>query len=165
MREAAAVPPGAAGVTLLPYFTGDRSPFWLPRAQGAMHGLTLNHSRAHLARAALEGVAFCLADVWDAMPTATRRSVTAHLAGGITRSPLWCRIVADVLGIELLADDAGDASALGAARLAHVVLGHARDLTPPPHKVERYQPAPASTRIYGEAREQFRALRLATGIT
>lgn len=125
MEEAAAVPIGADGVTALPYFTGERSPHWDPTLRATLHGLRLSHGRAHAARAVLEGVAYCLADVWRDLNVCPRE---AFLTGGITRSPQWARIVADVLGVPLRLAEAADASAVGAVRLARWALGEVDNL-------------------------------------
>jgi gluconokinase len=160
--EAASVPAGAEGVLLLPYFAGERNPHWDPDARARLVGLGLEHGRAHVARAVLEGVAFCLADVWQALEerrsittegaenTEDRRGVNAeeaenvrfteagevvarldssiHLTGGITRSPLWMQILADVLGERLAPVEAADASAAGAAMLGQWALGQVGSL-------------------------------------
>jgi gluconokinase len=125
LREAAEAPPGAAGLRVLPYFAGERSPHWNPRASAHIAGLSLSHTRAHLARAVLEGVAFCLADVWQALrPLAAEPAgqPEARLTGSIATNPVWAQMVADVLGARLTADEAADASAVGAALLAHTAL-------------------------------------------
>ncbi len=62
-REAAAVPPGAEGLVFLPYLAGERTPLWDDRARGVLFGLTDRHTRGHIARAVLEGVAFSLSPV------------------------------------------------------------------------------------------------------
>ncbi|MGE5223825.1 MAG: gluconokinase [Omnitrophica WOR_2 bacterium] len=115
LKDAASVPAGAADIYFLPYFTGERSPYWSATARGLIYGLSLEHTRAHIARAALEGVAFCLADVWDALKNSGTMDPPARLTGGITRDAIWSQITADVLGIPLAAVDASDASVLGAA--------------------------------------------------
>ncbi len=116
--EAGKIEAGADGVTMLPWFTGERSPRWQPNATAGLIGLTLNHTRAHIARAAMEAVTFCLADVFDSLPPEIRGRPFARLTGGITRSPLWMQILADVLNIHLQPTEAADASALGAAAIA-----------------------------------------------
>lgn len=135
LREAAAVAPGAEGVLMLPYLTGERSPHWQAGLSAVIYGLGLQHTRAHVARAAMEGVAFCLADVWQALAEETVPAQPARLTGGITQSLLWAQIVADVLGIALAPVQVADASALGAAVLGHWALGYSRSLGWRPHKV------------------------------
>ncbi len=124
LQDAASIAPGAGGVVVLPYFTGERSPHWNADARAAICGLSLHHTRAHVARAVLEGVAFCLADVWEALADESELVESARLTGGITRAPIWAQIVADVLGIPLAPVEIADASALGAAILGHWALGN-----------------------------------------
>jgi gluconokinase len=129
--DAASVPAGAGGVLLVPYFSGERSPHWDAQARALLVGLGLEHGRAHIARAALEGVAFCLADVWEALQREalqTEESPVVHLTGGITRSPLWVQILADVLGVRLAPVEAADASVVGAAMLGQWALGQVGSL-------------------------------------
>ena len=126
-KEASYILPGADGLLFLPYFTGERSPYFDPAIRGAIFGLSLHHQRAHLARAALEGVAFCIADVYLALLSAqspkTEENETMLLTGGITQSSVWMQILTDILGTNLTSVDVADASAIGAAMLAHQALG------------------------------------------
>ena len=114
----------------------------------------MGHSRAHIARAALEGVAFCLADVWQVVGGAE----TAILTGGITRSPAWAQIVCDVLGVPLGLMEAADASAVGAARLGFTALGES--VSPPPQPAATLTPDLAIHRRYvdlhGAFQERYR---------
>jgi gluconokinase len=127
--DAQDVSPGADGVLCLPYFAGERSPHWRADLTGALSGLTHAHHRGHVARAVLEGVAFCLADVWGALCESLPSPPDAiRLTGGITRSPVWSRIICDVLGVPVTLNEAGDASALGAAAVAQLGAGHIASL-------------------------------------
>jgi gluconokinase len=161
LGDAATVPPGAEGVFWLPYFTGERSPYWTPNDRAMIYGLGIEHGRAHLARAVLEGVAHCLADVWDALDGAGPRQGVARLTGGITSSPLWTQILTDVLGTPLMALEAADTSAAGAGLLGLRTLGCITDeqlattVTPGPV----YSPDPARHTFYVEHHRQFHALR------
>ena len=127
MLQAERIAPGAEGVFLLPYFTGERNPHWDTQARALLSGLSFEHTRAHVARAVLEGVAFCLADVWEALSEAggaEEAPSQVRLTGGVTQSPVWGQIVADVLGVSLTAVEAADASAVGAAMLGfHALQG------------------------------------------
>lgn len=125
LDDAANIPVGADGLLLLPYLTGERSPHWRPDLSATAHGLRLGHTRAHLARAALEGVAFCLADIFEALHGEDEAMTgPVRLTGGVTRDRLWGQIIADVLGAPLSAVEVADASAIGAAALGHWALGH-----------------------------------------
>ncbi len=121
--DAASVAPGAEGVFMLPYFAGERSPLWAPKDRGMMYGLGMAHNRAHFARAAMEGVANCLADVWDALYGSETPNEMVRLTGGITRTPLWVQILADMLGVPLMALDVADTSATGAGLTGLAALG------------------------------------------
>jgi gluconokinase len=154
MDEAASVAPGAGGVLLLPYFTGERSPHWDPAVRATLAGLGLEHGRPHIARAVLEGVAFCLADVWEALAAAPVSADPVHLTGGITHSPLWEQIVADVIGIPMAPVDVADASALGAAMLAQWGIGAAPSLESLAQRVTAGGRLEPDTQRHADYREQ-----------
>lgn len=125
-REAASVPAGAGGLVFLPYLTGERTPHSDPLARGAWVGLTVRHSRGHLARSVLEGVAFGLADCRDLMSDAGVGDPQAvRVTGGGSASPLWRQIVADVLEAEVSTVNTTEGAAFGAAMLAAVGAGWA----------------------------------------
>jgi xylulokinase len=118
------IPPGSDGLLFLPYLTGERTPHPDPLARGAFVGLTVRHTRAHLARAVLEGVAFGLRDSFALMQSAGLAGVTqARISGGGTRSQLWRQILADVLQVELATINTTEGAAYGAALLAAVGSG------------------------------------------
>ena len=121
--EAFAVPPGAEGLVFLPYLTGERTPYFDPLARGAWVGLRLSHSRGHLLRAALEGVAFAVRQGLEALLATGVAATELRLAGGGTFDPRWRQLLADVLEQPLLATATTAASALGAALLAGVGFG------------------------------------------
>jgi len=128
-EEAFAVPPGSGGVTFLPYLSGERTPRFDPGARGAWVGLGLDHTRGHLLRAALEGVAFALREALEALEDQGVSAPELRLAGGGTAGDSgepWRRLLADVLGrtLWLLPDEISSvASARGAAFLAGLASG------------------------------------------
>ena len=95
-QEAATVSPGAEGLFFLPYLTGERTPHPDPLARGAFIGLTTRHTRAHMARAVLEGVAFGLRDSLEILKSMNLSIGNVRISGGGARSPLWRQIHADV---------------------------------------------------------------------
>ena len=121
---AATVPPGAEGLLMLPYLAGERAPRWSGDPCGALLGLTQRHGRAHLARAALEGVCLQLRLVLDAMQAAGLELTELRAAGGFSHSPFWRQLLADVLGTAIGFPASAQGSAIGAALLGHVALGH-----------------------------------------
>jgi xylulokinase len=119
-EEAAAVPPGSDGLLWAPYLMGERTPHLDPDARGVLAGLTASHTRAHVVRAILEGVAFSLKDtftIFEEMHVPVKR---IRLGGGGARSPLWRQIQADVFGHEVEIVEAEEGAAYGAAILAGV---------------------------------------------
>jgi xylulokinase len=124
VEEAATVPPGSDGLWFLPYLTGERSPHPDPRARGAFIGLTVSHTRAHLTRAVLEGVAYGLRDGLDLMRSAGMPAPSGvRASGGGTESGLWRQILADVLDVELVGTRTTEGAAYGAALLAMPAAG------------------------------------------
>jgi xylulokinase len=121
-QEAEAVPPGAEGLVVLPYFSGERSPIHDDLARGVIFGLTLAHSRGHVYRALLEGVAYGVQHHLQLMREAgvTPRRIVA--TGGGSRSRLWTQIVSDVTGLPQEVISPSNA-ALGAAFLAGYAVG------------------------------------------
>ncbi len=97
--ETESIPPGAGGLLLLPYFSGERTPVNDPQARGVFAGLTLAHTRAHLYRAILESVAYGIRhniETFQSIGVDVRRVVAV---GGGTKSHTWLQIVSDVTGI------------------------------------------------------------------
>jgi xylulokinase len=127
--EAFVVPSGSGGVTFLPYLSGERTPRFDPGARGAWTGLGLDHTRGHLLRAALEGVAFALREALEALEDLGTVAPELRLAGGGTGGESgepWRQLLADVLGrpLWLLPDEISSvASARGAAFLAGLTSG------------------------------------------
>ncbi|PZA07125.1 MULTISPECIES: xylulokinase [unclassified Meiothermus] len=121
--EAQRVPPGCEGLTFLPYLTGERTPHLDPQARGAWAGLGLGHTRSHLVRAALEGLAFALRQGLEALGPAIPAATPLRLAGGGTLEPFWRQMLSDVLGRPLWASSVAAASARGAALLAAMATG------------------------------------------
>lgn len=100
VEEAAAVPPGANGLLMLPYFAGERTPIFDPLARGVIAGLTLGHTRGHLFRAVYEGIAFGIRQILELLDTETNPVQRLVAVGGGTQGGLWTQIVSDVTGRE-----------------------------------------------------------------
>jgi xylulokinase len=93
--EAAGVPPGADGLVLLPYFSGERTPIHDPFAKGCILGLNLTHTRGHLSRAALEGIACATAHAFEALAEAGAAPRRVFAVGGGTHNPVWLQATSD----------------------------------------------------------------------
>ncbi len=118
--EAASVAPGSDGLLWAPYLMGERTPHLDPNARAALLGLTASHTRAHVARAILEGVAFSLQDTFSIFREMRVPVNSIRLGGGGARSQLWRQIQADVYGREVERVEAEEGAAYGAAILAGV---------------------------------------------
>lgn len=123
-REAAKIKPGADGLIWLPYLMGERAPHLDPHARAAFVGLTASHTKAHLTRAVLEGVAFSLRDSLEIFKEAGAEIQSIRLGGGGgAKSELWRQIQADVYGATVETVEAEEGAAYGAAILAGVGVG------------------------------------------
>ena len=121
--QAAAVPIGSRGVTVLPHFDGAISPHPDARARGHICNLTLGHTRADLYRALLESIAFSLRENLEALRRAGFAVASIRSIGGGAQSDLWLRMKADVSGCPVERPVVTEASTLGAALLAAVGVG------------------------------------------
>jgi xylulokinase len=152
---ALSAPPGADGLTLVPYLEGERTPN-LPTATGALHGLRLaNATPAHQARAAVEGMLCGLADALDALVAQGVRTDRVLLVGGGARSAAVRRIAPTVLGRPVLVPEPGEYVADGAARQAAWTLAGGE--APPAWRLGAMQrveadPTPGLRERYAEAR-------------
>ncbi len=116
--------PDADGVCFVPAFTGLGAPYWDPQARGALLGLTRGTTGAHLARAALEAIAFQSTDVLNAMQADSGRPLRElRVDGGGSRNALLMQFQADLLGAPVVCAQNSESTALGAACLAGVGAG------------------------------------------
>lgn len=122
-EEASTVPAASEGAFWVPYLMGERTPHLDPNARAALIGLTASHSRAHVIRAIMEGVAFSLKDTFTIFDEMKIPVTSIRLGGGGARSPLWRQIQADVYGREVEIVAAEEGAAYGAAILAGVGAG------------------------------------------
>jgi len=121
--EAASVPPGSDGVLWAPYLMGERTPHLDPNARAALVGLAATHTRAHVVRAIMEGVAFSLRDTFEIFKEMNVPVETIRLGGGGARSSVWRQIQADIYGRQVETVEAEEGAAYGVAMLAGVGVG------------------------------------------
>jgi xylulokinase len=166
--QAAAVAPGAEGLVYLPCMQGAMAPEWNGAARGVFYGLTLAHTRAHMTRAMLEGSAYALRDILEAMRDAGLDVRRLTIVGGGAKGALWRQIKADVTGLPVRVPTSVETTATGAAILAAVGAGtHAtvaeavdafvayqpEEQVPDPERQQRYEDA------YRRYREVYFALK------
>lgn len=160
-REAAAAPAGSDGIVFLPYLSGERAPLWDARARGVFFGLSERHTRGHLARAVLEGVAFAMRHIADTLASEGARVDELRVGGGQSRLLLAARIKADVLGVPVVIPRVTELSLLGEAMLAANAVPAARDavgIRGAADVARRFEPAPAHQEVYARAYTTYREL-------
>lgn len=121
--EASQAPSGCEGLFFLPYLSGERTPYPDANARGAFFGLTLRHTKSHLIRSVLEGVAFSLRDCMELIRGMGLDVTSVYASGGGARSELWRQILADVLDLEMQTLTSTEGAPYGAALLAGVGTG------------------------------------------
>lgn len=134
---ASKVPPGSEGLFFHPYLMGERSPYFDPFLRAGFVGATAMHRKEHFSRAVLEGVAYSLLDAQRVITDLGQRLKDIRLIGGGAKSPLWRKILADIMGKPILVPASGDAS-FGSALLAGVGIGLFSDLTDAIRQCVRY---------------------------
>ncbi|NMC82553.1 MAG: xylulokinase [Armatimonadetes bacterium] len=161
-REAASVPAGSDGLVFLPYLSGERTPHKDPNARGVFFGLSLSHTRAHMARAVMEGVAYSLNDAFRIFRELNVPLQEVRALGGGARSPVWLQIQADVTGLPHHRLNVDEGPAYGAAILAGVMAGTFQSV---PEATDRFirrtdsvEPNPARADRYAEAVSLYRSL-------
>jgi len=124
---AEASPAGANGLTVMPFLSGERAPYWIAELRGGIAGLDLSHSRGDVMRAAFESVVFALATVLDVLRERIAAPTQIRLSGGLTKAPLIRQLVADIFACEAVLANQDEASAFGAAMMAGIALGTLQD--------------------------------------
>lgn len=147
------IPPGAEGLIFLPYLSGERTPHKDPFSKGAFIGLSLRHTKAHMARSVLEGVALGMRDSLDIMREMGVPVQIARISGGGGKSVVWRKIMADTGDVPVATINVDEGPAYGAAILAAVgaklfptveqaceTIIHETDrITPESSKVHQYE--------------------------
>ncbi len=155
-----AMEPDVHGLTVLPFWAGERSPGWAGQARATLHGLSLATTPLDILRAGLEAVAYRIALVFDRLRPLLPANVQVIASGGaLLASPAWQQIIADVLGRPVAVSSIREASSRGVALLALEALGILPDLAAiPPEIGLTVEPNPAHHARYVEAMERQRVL-------
>jgi xylulokinase len=123
IAEAEKVAPGSQGLFFLPYLSGERTPHADPLARGSFVGLSLAHTRGHLVRSILEGVAYSMRDSLEIIRSLDIPVKQIRASGGGSRSPVWRQIQADVFGQRVVTINSEEGPGYGVALLAAVGAG------------------------------------------
>jgi gluconokinase len=157
---AAQVPPGSSGLLMVPSLLSERAPRWTSLARGSYVGLTREHRREHMVRAAIEGVALQLALVLESMRATGLEVREVRATGGVMRSELWQQLLADAFDMPIDLPQGQQGSGYGAAILGMAALGlidTIADAATPP-VVRSVPPAPDAAAVYAALRPIFSGL-------
>lgn len=155
-RYAQAKPAGSDGLIFLPFFAGERSPYWNANARGVLFGLNLNHGKRHFMRATFEGILYSMYSVFKSLQkfsaTVKTGEVEIRASGSFTRSPFWVQMMADIFGYPITMPGDPQGSVFGAALMGMMAVGalksidEARNIIGKPRAI--YQPNEKNHRIY-----------------
>lgn len=157
-REVAAVAPGADGIVVLPHFQGSAAPYWNPIAKGVIFNLTLGSTKAQICRAILEAIAIEVEGNIRLVEKAGEVSECIYVAGGLTRFPVYCQILADCLGRPVIKKENAEATLTGALISTAVSLGIYPGYGEAcgallPEDCEVYEPIPENRLVYKRKRK------------
>ena len=161
-EEAAASPPGANGLLVLPYFMGERTPIYDARAKGTFFGLNLTHTRGDMFRALLEGIANGTAHVIETFRETGQETTGIRAVGGGLKNPVWLQATSDIAKVPQVVSDKSIGASYGDAYLAALAIGTAApgDITkwnPPKTQIE-----PQPHAIYDSQYRLFKQLHRQT---
>jgi gluconokinase len=122
-RELETTSPGSFGLLFLPFLTGERAPYWNEDLRGSFIGISDLHERKHFQRAVFEGVCYSLRDVLEVLKGEGIVIRKIYANGGFSRSTLWVRILADVLGVPVTLSKNYETPCVGAMILGHLATG------------------------------------------
>lgn len=160
--EAEKIAPGSDGLLMLPYLSGERTPIWDNEARGVLFGLSLNHGRAHMIRAMMEGVAYAL---YDSFQFFCERGIKMNyplvMNEGGAKSKLWRRIITDVFGVPTVLVKSRVGAPYGDALLAARACGFIEDYSITKEKtqyVEPMEPIAENHELYMEYFKIYKSL-------
>ncbi|MCQ2521553.1 MAG: xylulokinase [Lachnospiraceae bacterium] len=153
---------GENHVYFLPYLMGERSPHNNPKARGTFIGMTMDTSRTDMTQAILEGVAFALRDSLEVARKQGIKISRTKICGGGAKSPLWCKMIANIMNLKVDLIKSEEGPSLGGAMLAAVAYGAYKDVEEAAAKivevVETIEPTPALVEKYEKRYQTFKAI-------
>jgi gluconokinase len=160
LAEAEAIPAGSDGLLFMPYLQGERAPLWDASARGAYLHVDWQHTQAHFARAALEGVLFNLLSINQLLVDYTGPARVIHANGGFAQSRFWVQMLADMAGIPVRLNASNESGSMGAILLTMKAVGLVSSLDEAAERVafgDTFQPDPLRHRTYLDAFKKWQA--------
>jgi xylulokinase len=163
-QEAEKSPPGAKGLVVLPYFSGERTPIHDPQAKGVIFGLNLTHERGDLFRALLEGIACGTNHIFETYADVGQEPAKIYAVGGGTKNRVWAQATSDISGRAQIVREKTIGASYGDAFLAAMAVGDAKaaDIELWNPVATTFVPAPALLARYDKLYRTFRDLYPAT---
>ena len=153
---------GENHVYFLPYLMGERSPHNNPNARGTFIGMTMDTTRADMTQAVLEGVAFALRDSFEVAKSLGIKIERTKICGGGAKSPLWKKMIANILNLKVDVIESEEGPALGGAMLAAVACGEYKNVEEAAAKIvkiiDTVEPEKELVKKYDERYQQFRQI-------
>lgn len=146
---------GSEGLLFLPYILGERAPLWNSNAKGVLFGLSIQHTKAHIIRAAIEGVVYCMYSIGSILMEKSEVN-EIHASGGFAKSDLWLQILADVMNTKVLVADTVESSALGAVVLGAEAMN--MDVSLSQKFPKEFTPNPENHQVYKKQFNKFENL-------
>ena len=161
-EQAAITKLGENHVYFLPYLMGERSPHNNPNARATFIGMTMDTTRADMYQAVLEGVAFALRDSFEVAKSLGIKIERTKICGGGAKSPLWKKIIANVLGIKVDVIESEEGPGYGGAMLAAVACGEFASVEDAAEKlvkvIDTVEPDPELVAKYDARYQQFKEI-------
>ena len=162
VEQAAITKLGENHVYFLPYLMGERSPHNDPDARGTFIGMTMDTSRTDMTQAVLEGVAFALRDSLEVARSLGIKIERTKICGGGAKSPLWRKIIANVMNLKVDMIESEEGPALGGAMLAAVACGEYENVEAAAEKLVKItgtvEPEPELVAKYEDRYQKFRQI-------
>lgn len=160
LTEAESVPAGCDGLLFMPYLQGERAPLWDASVRGAYLNVDWQHTQAHFARAALEGVLFNLLSINQLLVAHTGPARVIHANGGFAQSTFWVQMLADMAGIPVRLNASNESGSMGAVLLTMKAVGLVASLDEAAERVafgETFKPDPLRHRTYIDVFKKWQA--------
>ncbi|MES2518946.1 MAG: gluconokinase [Bacteroidota bacterium] len=153
--KAQTVSVGSNGLIFVPYLLGERAPIWDASAQGTLLGITINHTKAHLIRATLEGILFGLLSITEILipDEKEREEIVIMTSGGFTKNDFWLQLTADIFQMKVAVSQDIESSAWGAVLIGFMAFGIETNHQGIEEKV--FMPNPEHQHIYQENFRKF----------
>jgi xylulokinase len=158
--EAEASPPGARGLVLLPYFSGERTPIHDPHAKGVLFGLNLTHTRGDIYRALLEGIACGTSHIVETYVDAGQNPRAILAVGGGTKNRVWAQATSDISGRTQIVREKTVGASYGDAFLAALAVGDVKreDIRTWNPTASQFEPDPGTAGLYRRQYEVYREI-------